>query len=88
MAIPNRQSLIFASPEALLLKMENRTENLEKSMKNSSAFTAPTTAGAADSAELPAPAIAPGLTCKGGNSSGDAHGNHGVSDGFTLVSCE
>ena len=32
MAIPNRQSLIFTLPEALLLKMENQTGNLEKSM--------------------------------------------------------
>ena len=65
--------------------MEISTENVDESMKNSSAFTAPTSVGAAVSAERPAPAIVPGLTCEGGNSCGVAHGDDDQLDGFTLV---
>lgn len=54
-------------------------------MKNSSAFTALTFVGAAVSAVPSAPAIAPGPTCKGGNSGSKSHGNNDKSDGFVLV---
>ena len=66
--------------------MDNRTENVDESMKNSSAnSTAPTAAGAATRAELPAPANVPGLTSTGGNAQGVTHGNGVATDGFTLV---
>ena len=66
--------------------MEISTENVDESMKNSSAnSTAPTAAGAATRAELPAPANVPGLTSTGGNAHGVTHGNGVATDGFTLV---
>jgi hypothetical protein len=66
--------------------MENVTENLEKSMKNSSASSAPASAAAANGSEHPVPAAAPGLTV---HDRQIVHGGSGAHDdeatGFTLV---
>ena len=86
MAIPNRFSLSFTLPESSCFQMESVTENLEKSMKNSSAPTAPTSVAAAISSEHPAPAPASGLTTRDITiARGGTETNDDGQSSFTLV---
>jgi hypothetical protein len=78
--------ILLCVPESVDSKMENRTENVDESMKNSSASTAPASDGllASGNREL-RPLVAAGTTCEGEGSCGIAHGDGDNSDGFTVV---